>query len=387
MEKLTDPFKRGLFLRKKLVKDNKVLCVDFAGTLQEKDITKDLIKDIEAARYTYRCQINIKDFDPEIRASKGLPPFDFFDEKAIFDAINADTNFDIPLWFLRKAGDELKNIALYDLPLIYQIMGCNFHDGAKTGGCLQCFVDDKSNVPNQKRGIWLSAENVVYTFETVNKSQGIKVIRVSGGEPTLILDHILAVCEKLARRSHPQPVLLQFDTNLSTGRLMEYFEQERIFVPNILEEIAGYDPGVLVSIKGTTDQNLRENTQSAMTIDDQIYALKMFVKAGIDIYPFIYNPDASHLKEFMEKMESIFENFLLKSRVFMTKIYSPTKERIANMAAKKGIDPDQLLGLYAEDWTANYYRSCEILNEMLMERYGLAYKSYERCGIKIILRK
>ncbi|MDP3051964.1 MAG: radical SAM protein [bacterium] len=386
MKKLVDPFKRGLFLRKKLVKDGKVLCVDFAGTLQEKDIHKDLIKDVDVGRYTYRCKINIKDFDPEIRAAKGLPLFDFSDHKAIFDTINADTNFDIPLWFLRKAGDKLENITLYDLPLIYQVMGCNFHDGTKTGGCIQCFVDDKSNVPNQKRGVWLTPYSVVHTFMSAKKSHGTRVLRISGGEPTLVLDHILYVCEEWGRRL-PYPVLLQFDTNLSTGRLIEHFEEEKIFPKNILQKIATYNPGVLVSIKGATDQNLQENIQSRMTIDEQIDALKMFVEARIDIYPCMYNPDADHLREYMERMESIFENFLLKTRVFMTKIYSPTMERIANMAEKKGIDSEQLLGLYVADWTANYYRSCEILNEMLMERYGLAYKSYERPGIKIILRK
>ncbi len=385
MKKLVDPFKRGLFLRKKLVKDGEVLCVDFAGTLQEKDIHKDLIKDVDVGRYTYRCKINIKDFDPEIRAAKGLPPFDFSNEKAIFDTINTDTNFDIPLWFLRKAGDKLENIVLYDLPLIYQVMGCNFHSGAKTGGCIQCFVDDKSNVPNQKRGVWLSAENVVNTFIAMHGLKNIRVLRISGGEPTLVLDHILAVCEEfLDRAIWP---FFQFDTNLSTGMLIEYFEQQGIFPSHIMQKIAAYDPGVLVSIKGTTDQNLQENTQSSMTIEDQIYTLKLFVEAGVDIYPCMYNPDADHLREYMEKMESIFENFLLKTRIFPTKIYSPTTERIANMAEKKGVDAEQLLGLYVADWIANYYRSCEILNEMLMERYGLAYKSYERPGIKIILRK
>ncbi len=384
MERLVDPFKRGIFLRKKLAKEGKVLCVDFAGTLQEKDIHKDLIKDVDVGRYVYRCKINIKDFDPEIRTEKGLPPFDFSDENAIFETIDADTNFDIPLWFLRKAGDKIENIALYDLPLIYQIMGCNFHNGTKIGGCIQCFVDDKSNVPCVKRGAWLSAQNVVDTFEAVKKSQGIRVLRTSGGEPTLALDHILHLYEELVKRGHQ--VLHQFDTNLSTARLIRDFEINGVYPPYILEKLAEYDPGVLVSIKGTTDQNLQENTQSKMTILDQIDALTMFVKAGLDIYPSIYNPDPEHLEEYMERMDGIFENFLLKSRVFMTKVYSPMKERIANIAEKEEIDPEALLGTYVMKWITNYQRACEILDQMLLERYGFGYKFYERPGIKISLK-
>ncbi len=385
MRKLVDPFKRGIFLRKKLVRDGKILCVDFAGTLQEKDIHKDLIKDIEAGKYTFRCKINIKDFDPEIRSEKGLLPFDFSDAKKIMDTLNADTNFDIPLWFLRKAGDELKNIILYDLPFIYQVMGCNFCSGAKTSGCVQCFVDNKSNVPDPKRGVWLSADNVVDTFESIKKSQGIRVLRTSGGEPTLVLDHILEVCEKLSRK---EPlVLLQFDTNLSTAKLINYFEDEGIFHNFILARIADFNPGVLVSIKGTTDGNLQMNTGSSMTIADQIEALKMFVEAGIDIYPSMYNPDVNHLRRYMEMMEKIFENFLIKTRVFPTKIYGPTKERLENIAKQEGMEPEVVLNYFSRQWDTGFHRACEILNQMLYERYGIHYKEVERPGIKISLKE
>ena len=119
MNRLIDPIAMGRVLRKKMVTDNnKVLCTNFVGTLQQKDITKDLIRDVELEKYVYRSKINIKDFDAELRKQKGLPLFDFSDHKEIFRTINDDANFDIPLWFLRKAGDILENIALYDLPLL-----------------------------------------------------------------------------------------------------------------------------------------------------------------------------------------------------------------------------------------------------------------------------
>lgn len=385
MFKRIEPFKRGLIIRKSLVKDGKVLCVDFNETLQKLDIHKDLIKDIDVGRYVYRCKINIKDFDPDIRKENGLLSFDFSDKKSVIDTLNADGNFDIPLWFLRKAKDKLENIALYDSPLIYQIMGCNFCSDAKTSGCVQCFVDNKSNVPDQKRGVWLSAENVVNTFEAIKKSHNIRVLRISGGEPTLVLDHILSVCEKLSRK---EPlVLLQFDTNLSTAKLITYFEQAGIFPKNILRKIADYDPCVLVSIKGTTDDNLQSNTQSLMTIADQIEALKMFVEAGIDIYPCMYNPDASHLRQYMEMMEEIFNNFLLKTRVFQTKIYSPTRERIINIAEREGVDPDVwIINYFFRKWRTSYDNACEILDQLIYEKYGMRYKQIERPGIKISLK-
>jgi len=379
MKRLADPFKRGIALRKQLVNGRgDVLCVDFAGTLQEKDITKDLIPDAKLGRYTYRAKINIKDFDNELREKQGLKPFDFSDEEAIFRTINDHKNFDIPLWFLRKAQDKLQNISRYDEPLIYQIMGCNFCDKRKTSGCIQCFVDNNSNVPDPKRGVWLSAkDNVTDTFEERYKSRGLPCIRTSGGEPTLVLDHILSLCQELDKRV--LPILLQFDTNLSTGRLIEYFEDNNVYVRNILNRIAEYHPCVLVSLKGTTDENLQRNTQTRMTIADQIYSLKKLIKAGLDIYPFVYNPDPFHIAKYMEKLESIFENILLKTRVFMTKVYGPTRERLTNLA----IPIEQQI----KKWDADYFIACEKMNKLVNEFYGLDYKQIERYGVKINIKR
>jgi hypothetical protein len=223
--KMINPFERGIELRKTLVKDGKVLCVDFALTLQKQDITKDVIQDVDTGRHAYRAKINIRSLDYELRRQKGLPPFDFSDEKAILVELHNDESFDIPLWFLRKAGDKLENIAKYDLSLMYQIKGCNFHDGSSSGGCHFCFVDDKSNNGCPEDGIYLSVDNIANTFERYRKEKGLLTIRTSGGEPTLVLDHILALYQELAKRN--LPILAQFDSNLSTASLIDYFEQQQ----------------------------------------------------------------------------------------------------------------------------------------------------------------
>ena len=84
-----------------------------------------------------------------------------------------------------------------------------------------------------------------------------------------------------------------------------------------------------------------------MTIVDQIEALKMFVEAGIDIYPCMYNPDTSYLRQYIGMMEEIFDNFLLKTRVFQTKIYSPTRERLKIIAEREGVNPEVWINYFS----------------------------------------
>jgi hypothetical protein len=130
-----DPLQRGIELRKILVNnEGKILCVDLDKTVQKQDLTKGCFKDEATGTWPYRSKVNVKAIDPELRASKGLPPFDFNETEAILQEMRGE--FDIPHWFLAKAGDELKNILPYDMPWIYQLKGCDFHDGTEIGGCV-----------------------------------------------------------------------------------------------------------------------------------------------------------------------------------------------------------------------------------------------------------
>ncbi len=391
LESRVDPVKRGIELRKTLVYRHpgldqlKVLCVNFENTVQKQDLSKGHFKDEGTNTYPYRCKVNVKNFDPELRAAKKLPPFNFKDTKAILEELNIE--FDIPHWFLHKAGDKLENILPYDMPLIYQLKGCNYHNGDEIGGCVYCFVDNKSNSGKPEDGVYLSTQNLVDSLLRMNKSQGTKVIRTSGGEPTLVLDHILDLYRKMAWR-RINPILAQFDTNLSTGRLIEQFEDEGIYERHILEKIAEYDPKVLVAFKGTSDASIKQNVQADCDVETQIYSLRKLVKAGIDVYPYIYNPDPSTLESFVKKLMDNFENILLRLHIVPLKTYTPTKNRIALIAKEKGLEPEKLLADYQAEWKSNHEKSCEILDKVYWERAGVHLRQVPRpYARKIELKK
>jgi uncharacterized Fe-S cluster-containing radical SAM superfamily protein len=370
-----NPFERGIELRNTLAKEGKVLCVNFENTVQKQDLTKGHFRDEATGTYPYRSKVNIKDFDPELRAKQNLPPFDFTNHAAIYEAMKKE--FDIPDWFRAKAGDSLENILPYDMPWIYQIKGCNFHDGSGIGGCVYCFVDNCSNSGKPDKGVYLSVENVLDSFQKVQKEKGTKVIRTSGGEPTLVLDHVLALYREMENRGI-KPILVQFDTNLSTGKLIEHFENTGVYEKNTLEKIAEFDPKVLVAFKGTCNSCIKQNVQARCTVYDQIFTLKKLVAAGIDVYPYLYNPDPGTLERFVNKLEEHFENIVPRIHVGLLKTYTPTRQRIALLAQEQGVPADQLLASYEAEWAFNYAKSCEIMETLCLNKTEHHYKEIPR---------
>lgn len=375
-------FLRGITLRETLTDGDKALCVDFVGTLQAEDIKKrnDLIPDALNGAYCYRAKINVKEFDVAERAKYGLPPFDFSDEQAIKRALKEE--FDLPLWMLRAVGDDLRNIGKYNLPLIYQLKGCNFHSGHKGSGCAFCFVDDDSNSGAKKGGVFLSPENVIATFRSVQDSLSIHHIRFSGGEPTLALNHILAVLKKINSTSPFIP--FQFDSNLSTGSLIDWWIQNGALPADILEQIAVFDPKVLVCFKGVDDLDIAYNTHSICNLSENLYSLRKLVLAGFDVYPHIINPYIGGFRKFLGILEENFENILPKLHVLKINVYEPMKERIRILC--RGKDFEAELKRHIIDWNMRYLAAIDILNDVMNKKYGVDYKDISRPGIKLVAK-
>ena len=180
---------------------------------------------------------------------------------------------------------------------------------------------------------------------------------------------------------------VQFDCNLSTGRLIQYFIMEGVFEKNILEKIAEYDPKVLVAFKGTDDKNIKHNTQTKLTLDDQIYTLKLLSRAGFDCYPSLYNPNLFTLDYFSEKLIENFEDSILnKVHIYPLSVYGPTEKRLELIAMKNNIDQQEYISECREAWNQNYQLGIENWNKILEKRTGIYYKQIERPGIEIKVR-
>jgi len=396
----TDSIKRALELRKNLRLDDKILVVDFSDTLQGADTSRviDLMPNIKTGKYVFRAKVNVKELDIVASGVYGKEYFDVnkHSDKEIEDFVKKQ-DFDFPLWFKHDKGFEMKKVNDYNFPFIMQVAGCNFHDGSSTGGCWYCFVDDKSNDGKIGEGkAFLTIDETIDSMiseETKNNRIGarkyikewykkkgqevdIKVLRVSGGEPTIVLDWVLNLWRKIGERN--LDIVGQLDSNLSTGYLVDEFEKEGIYENNILEKLAEFPVKVLTALKGCDEENLQTNVQSNATMQAQEYSLKKFIKAGFDIYPQMYNPNPDTLKDYLIKMDNLIENFSLRVHIGPLKIYGPTSLRLGLEAEKSRIEKYAFIEKHRKKWDDNYKKSVEVMENYLRERYDVGYKEITR---------
>jgi pyruvate-formate lyase-activating enzyme len=395
---VTDPIKRAVELRRTLVRDDKLLVADFTGTLQGKDTSRviDLMPVVGTTNYPFRAKVNVKEIDPFAALEYKVPFFDVRDKTDVeignFIKIR---EFDFPLWFKHHKDFKMQEAQNYNLPFILQAGGCNFHDGTPCGGCFYCFVDDLSNDGLDATGkIYLGIEETVDSMISATKKVkdqykgagydlDMKVLRTSGGEPTIALDWILNLWREIGSRG--LPFVGQIDSNLSTGRVVDEFEKKGIFEENTLEKLAEYPVKVLTALKGVSNKNLVQNVQSTTTIEDQEYSIKRFVRAGFDIYPQMYNPDPKKLRSFITRMDNEIENLSLRIHIGPLKLYGPNKARLTAIAKRDNLDPETFIQAKKNEWDSNYKESCEIMNKYLMERYGVGYREAIRSDVEVRL--
>jgi uncharacterized Fe-S cluster-containing radical SAM superfamily protein len=398
----TDAISRALELRKTLRKDDKVLVTDFSNTLQGKDTSKviDLMPNIKTGEYVFRAKFNIKDIDPKAAVEYKMPFKDIrqMPSSEIEELIKRQ-EFDFPLWFKHNQGFDIRRASDYNTPFIAQVAGCNFHDGTETGGCWYCFVDDKSNDGKIAPGkAWLGVDEIIDSMLSAkdkirsfyNKEFGfdldIKVLRISGGEPTIVLDYVLDVWREISNRG--LDLVGQIDSNLSTGSVVKRFEKEGIYEKHILEKLAEHPVKVLTALKGCDAENLKSNVQSNPSMQEQLYSIKRFVKAGFDIYPQMYNPNPETLWPYLEKMDRHIENFALRVHVGPLKAsYGPTIQRLTCEANRLGIAPETFIAQKKQEWDDNYKNGCEVIDSYLRENYDVGYKDTVRSDVPLKLLK
>ncbi|MFH0868724.1 MAG: hypothetical protein V1839_00695 [archaeon] len=152
---------------------------------------------------------------------------------------------------------------------------------------------------------------------------------------------------------------------------------------DILEQLADYRTCVYAAFKGTSDENIRENTQANLTVDNQIYAFGKLVDAGLKVFPCVYNPDWKTLPEFLDRLD---RNFVHASKLLRVEPldwkYGPTRNRIKCMAQEGGIPPEQLLSKYISGEEENFNVSEKIMY-FYLKKMGLPYKQFDRTKYSI----
>lgn len=351
--------------------ENEYLLANFSESEQRADIEKrvPLINDFA------RIKINVKRLDDEEVKKYNLEPVNESDYQDVLKA-SAD-EFDMPLWASDTFGLPPEETRNHNDVFITQTKGCNIH-------CPWCFVDDwNKNGVEGKGSRYKKVSEIIDFFEEEKKGRGGKLgsIRFSGGEPLLTPTAWTEVLGELKTRGLENEVYFQGETNLVSGRLIETLQKVGKLDKDFFEQVAQYNNfGVLCSFKGTDTHSFLRATgmqkQYSFLEQDRWNLFGDMTKAGINAFPFIYDPNPNTLESFMHKGADKFgENFYLKTWVFSLKLYGPEKTRMK----KAGLNPvEEQIRL-----DENFKKSEEIMYNLVLKETGQEYKKMSRTGVRL----
>jgi len=369
-------------LRNNLIKKesgvNKYLLANFSGTAQQKDIEKRT--DLVGGDY-YRIKIDTKALSDSKKERGEFKPVDFSDLYSINNALKDDNAFDMPYWAFQTLSQK-PTIQDCSRTFISQLKGCNLN-------CPWCYVDDISKNSKQGNGAdFFSMQQIRNSFLQEIKNQAVYKLRPSGGEPTLAIEQWIETLRGLEQEGLEKKIYVYGDTNQTTGSFIQYLEKTNQIEKNLLEKVGEYNNfGLLCSFKGTdtvsflqaiglTKKDNSPNPAFTFLEQERWKSFNMFVKAGIDAYPFIYDPDPKTIKNFMEQgIKKHGDGFALKTWIFPLKLYTPAKQRLE----KKGVNPEK----FQERLDEKFEQSKRELNDFLEEKFKIPYKTFQRAGIKL----
>ncbi|MBU4456164.1 MAG: 4Fe-4S cluster-binding domain-containing protein [Nanoarchaeota archaeon] len=362
---MINPTSLGLKRRDLVYQDSKLLLANFALTEQKADLEKTKGNTKGPIGDYFRIKTNIK---TENKDGKESPMNEFYrtgNKKLLM--------FDFNWWPLTKMEGQQED---FNEVFIYQLKGCNVN-------CNFCFVDRFNNNGAESHGAkFFSVEELVDSFaekKKKKKKEGIKlnVLRPSGGEPSLVPEQWLAILQELDKRGLSSEVYLQSDTNLTTGHMLEQLMDKGELDKCILNKIAEYDNfGLLSCFKGTDPERFTENTQcNPKFFEEQFYSYNLFANAGIAIYPHIVNPNSKSLEMFADMFAADHGEEAYKLlHLFSIGPYGPVKSRLERRGEMYALAKIQ-------EWRENYAAGEEVLENLLQNKFGIAYKDAHRPDI------
>jgi uncharacterized Fe-S cluster-containing radical SAM superfamily protein len=224
----------------------------------------------------------------------------------------------------------------------YRFRGGRWYGGIATADCVGCNLRCKFCWSWRVRdnavhvGEWKNPDEVSTRLVEIARKNGYRYVRISGGEPTLSLDHTLEVIKQVGIKA-PE-ILFILETN---GILIGYSEENA-------KKLVGLDNlHVRVSIKGCTAQDFSLLTGAyPWGFELQLKALEYLSRHGVSAHPavmmsFSEERDCLNLKERLRDIDKKYEEEYEEEYVFL---YPHVKEllRKHKLFPKVFFEPDNI---------------------------------------------
>lgn len=298
-----NPLKRAEVVRNKMMKNGKYLIAKIEGSGQEQ---KD--KKVLDAYFRYKDYMDNKEWFSaslkEVWSSKFLGLVENIRSVPIQEVKKLE--FQNPSYSaaFRMGGDPRD----YSKVFTIQVSGCDFD-------CNFCYVPKKINIASPELGKYFSAREMVNNFLSAKEKskEPMNVIRISGGNPTIIPEIIIDIYNEIKRQN--LNVYLWIDSNLSTAKYLERLEND---LKNILNQ---KNIGVVGCFKGVCKEDFSLLTGvEPEHYKEQFETAKWFLEQRADFYIYLpalvyKNNIEEKLKKFIERLRELNKNLPLRTEV------------------------------------------------------------------------
>ena len=349
---LFNPIKKAEIIREGLMKNGKYL-ISKIGESKQEDGTRKVLD----TYFRYKDYMDNEKWsgasEKEIWSPKFLGLAEDFWKKQIKEVKKLE--FQNPSYSAgyRMDGDPRKFSKVFTI----QLAGCDYD-------CNYCYVPKELNVANPKLGKYFSVEEIIdhFLLAKENSKEPMNVIRISGGNPTIVPEIIIDIYNEIKNRQ--LNVYLWIDSNLSTPKYLEDLGDE---IKDILKQ---KNVGVVGCFKGTDKNDFAIITGAeAEYYEEQFETAKWFLDCGTDFYIYLpalvyENKIEEKLKRFIERLRELNKNLPLRVEMLVVIDYPWAKlnmdraEKIGRALPKT--DQRIILDLWSNKLLPQFYSQEEL---------------------------
>ncbi|MCI4436719.1 MAG: radical SAM protein [Ignisphaera sp.] len=210
--------------------------------------------------------------------------------------------------------------------MYYRFRASRFYRGSATAdtvGCnLRCLYCWSWRFNSKLEGVFYSPKDVASKLVAIAEDKGYKVVRISGGEPTIAFTHLIQVLEHLQEYLRNKKSLFVLETNgILIGYRRDYAE--------LLSRFSNI--AVRISIKGCSEEEFEKITGAdKVFFSFQLQALKNLLDHNIKVWPVatISFCSAKSLASLLERLARIDENLVSGLEYEYFKAYPASVKRL-----------------------------------------------------------
>jgi len=360
-----DPEKRAELVRPKMMKNGKYLIARIGGSGQESDPNK--ILDMYFRYKNYISGDN--EFENEwfnsslkdVWSAKFLGLVKDFWSRPIDEIKKLEFQnppYSAALKLEGRTGDPRN----YNKVFAVQVSGCTY-------ACNFCYVPPEINMANPAFGKFFSPKEILDFFLSAKSKskEPMNVIRITGGEPTIIPEIIIDVFNEIEKRD--LKTYLWIDTNLSMSKYLEKTESD---LKNILNK---RNVGVVGCFKGVCKEDFSMLTGvEPKFYENQFETAKLFLDWKTDFYAYlpalVYENPEQRIEEFVDRLRELNKNLPLRAEILIIKEFPGAVINIKEKAKQGRPMPKTDQKLFFDLWYNKLlpkFYSKEMLNKFCCE--------------------